>query len=323
MNWKKEANTSSNGTMLTAYISRSGIASRRKAADLVKDGAVIVDGDVITKPWFIVTPTANVTVRGKFVSAPQPLYFLMNKPRGFISTCSDEKGRSTVVDQLRAAFKQRIFPVGRLDRDTTGVLVCTNDGALAHRLMHPKYEVRKTYAVQLDRPIMGQHVKAIRSGVRLEDGMVHVDHLRLVGRGTHVRNLELSIHAGRYRVIRRLFEELGYRVNNLDRIRYGTLSKQGVPVGGFRYLTPQEIATLNAVKEVDVKKVDSSHGPSTRSSRARLRRDGGGFRFSSVHSQARGSTRSTSKRSASTRSTSKQRTGRHTARRNAQRASKR
>ena len=155
---------------------------------------------------------------------------------------ADEKGRQTVIDLLKPDIKERVYPIGRLDRDSTGLLLLTNDGELAQRLAHPKYEIKKTYHVLLDKPIESEHVRALKKGVQLEDGMVHIDNLRMVP-GLY-NKLYITLHSGKNRIVRRLFERFGYEVIALDRIAFADLTKRGLPLSMWRFLKAKELHDL-------------------------------------------------------------------------------
>lgn len=235
---------------LSRYIAHGGFCSRRKAADFVKTGHVTVNDKTCSEPWYVVQPTDIVKVDGKSVHEENKVYILLNKPAGYLSTLADQRGRATVLELIRPAIKERLYPVGRLDYATTGLLVMTNDGTLTQRLAHPSYRVTKVYSVRLDRPLEYDDVKAIKKGVRLNDGEVHVDSLSYVGKRRDM--VRVTLHSGKYRVIRRLFARLGYHVEKLDRIRYAFLTKKNLPVGRWRLLTTHEIEELYNVK-VDFK----------------------------------------------------------------------
>jgi 23S rRNA pseudouridine2605 synthase len=229
---------------LNKYLAHSGIASRRKADELIKAGRVTVNGEIILEMGYRVQPEDVVTFDGKKIEPVKKfIYLLMNKPYNVISTVSDEKGRRTVIDITKEYTKERIYPVGRLDRNTTGLLILTNDGDFAQRLAHPKHEVTKVYRVTLDQPVSDEHLEAIRNTLELEDGPAPVDKVsRVEGAGPNVVGIE--IHIGRNRIVRRIFEHLGYQVKRLDRRRYGMLTKKGLTVGKCRYLTEGEINIL-------------------------------------------------------------------------------
>lgn len=232
-----------NGMCLNKFIALAGICSRRKAVDLISAQMVHVNGVVVTQPWHPITTRDIVTVNNTVVSHQQKIYVLLNKPKDCITTVSDERARRTVLDLIRPMISERVYPVGRLDRNTTGLLVLTNDGELAQKLAHPKYEVSKTYSVILDRTVHTEDLETIRQGVLLEDGLLHVDHIGYIPRMPRT-HLTITLHSGKYRVIRRLFEYLNYDVQSLDRVRYAGLTKDKLPIGKWRFLTKQEITYL-------------------------------------------------------------------------------
>lgn len=226
---------------LTKYIAQSGVCSRRRAVDLIQDRVVLVNNTIVTEPGYRVQPTDMVLVKGELVSAPKKVYVLLNKPKDYITTLADEKGRKMVTDLLWPHVKERIYPVGRLDRSTTGVLLLTNDGDLAQKLSHPRYEVAKVYHVCLDGSLKHQDYVAIKEGIRLYDGLVQVDYIEYLQKKSDIM---IEIHNGKNRIIRRLFEHLGYQVKKLDRVQYAGLTKSGLTVGNWRYLTSLEISAL-------------------------------------------------------------------------------
>lgn len=232
------------GMRLNKYIAHSGVCSRRQAADYIKQGLVTVNGTVVREPGYEVQTGDAITFRGAPVKLSERLvYVLLNKPRGIITTVSDDRGRQTVLDLLKGEVKERVFPVGRLDRETTGLLLLTNDGDLAKRLMHPRHRVPKVYHVTLDNPLTRADLDKIRSGLELEDGPVQVDWVNYPDEQKK-RVVALQIHVGRNRVVRRLFESLGYQVEKLDRTYYAGLSKKDLPRGFFRHLTEREIIMI-------------------------------------------------------------------------------
>lgn len=224
---------------LIKYLSRCGVCSRRKAADAIKAGHVAVNGVVVTVPYHQVHNTDEVTYNGTVVTPESHVYILLNKPKDYITTCSDDRGRKTVLDLLGEASDTRLFPVGRLDRMSTGVLLITNDGALAQKLAHPSQNVAKVYRVRLDKILLRKDFNKLRDGFTLEDGFIKVD--RCSYKGTDV---VLEIHSGKNRIIRRMFEYLTYNVKLLDRISFAGLSKEGLKPGQWRYLTKSEVASL-------------------------------------------------------------------------------
>lgn len=232
------------GQTLNVFLAYAGIASRRKAAELIKDGVVKVNGKVETNPAYRVQEDDAVKVRNKLIAREGKIYIVMNKPLGIVTTVSDEKGRRTVIDLLGNKVKERVYPVGRLDYNTTGLLLLTNDGELTQRLAHPKYEVAKEYAVTLHKTLLEKDRKDLKKGVRLKDGSrIKVDGMSPTY-GAEKNMVRVTLHSGKYRVIRRLFESLGYFVDKLDRISYGGISKRGLPVGHWRFLTLKEIDNL-------------------------------------------------------------------------------
>jgi len=245
MKKKQNQDSALAGTQLNKYLAHAGVTSRREAAQLVCDGKVRINGDVVKEPGYRVQEGDAVEVAGKPICTENKVYLLLNKPKDCVTTCADERGRRTVVSFFEQHICQRIYPVGRLDRSTTGLLVLTNDGALANQLSHPRYEVQKQYRVTLDKPVRDVDLQRIKRGVRLFDGIVKIDSARLsVKRRDEVT---LTLHSGKNRVVRRLFEALGYRVRKLDRIAYAGLHKRGLPLGAWRTLLPQEVAQLRSI----------------------------------------------------------------------------
>jgi len=229
---------------LNKFLSNAGICSRREADVLIKTGVVEVNGKIITEMGFKVKPGDEVRYDGALIQSEKKQYVLLNKPRNFITTMDDPQGRKTVMSLVKNACKERIYPVGRLDRNTTGVLLFTNDGDLAKRLTHPRYEVRKIYHAELNKPIGQEHIEAILSGVELDDGsFVKADSAEIV-KDSRNREVGLELHSGKNRVVRRIFESLGFEVSKLDRVEFGGLTKKDVPRGTWRHLTKQEVDFL-------------------------------------------------------------------------------
>lgn len=229
---------------LNKFIAHAGICSRRDAAELVKSGKVMVNQKLITEPGFKVTEADEVKVNGKKIAARRNLvYILLNKPKDYITTTNDPEGRKTVLDIIKNATTERIYPIGRLDRNTTGVLLLTNDGELAQKLSHPSYEVKKIYEVKLDKPLSKKDFDTILKGVTLEDGFISPDVLAYADpKDKSVIGIE--IHSGRNRIVRRIFEALGYDVRNLDRVMYANLTKKNVDRGKWRFLNEKEVRLL-------------------------------------------------------------------------------
>ncbi|HRI78264.1 MAG TPA: pseudouridine synthase [Cyclobacteriaceae bacterium] len=227
---------------LNKYISNSGVCSRREADELILAGLITVNGKSVTELGYKVKITDDVRYEGRRLKAEKPVYVLLNKPKGFITTTDDPQERNTVMQLVQGACKERIYPVGRLDRNTSGLLLLTNDGDLTEKLTHPSYEVKKIYSAELDRPLTKNDFQKIREGVRLEEGKAMVDDLAIVS--DDGKTVGIEIHIGWNRVIRRIFEALGYEVVKLDRSVYATLDKKELPRGHWRYLRQDEIIRL-------------------------------------------------------------------------------
>ena len=231
---------------LNKYIANSGVCSRREADELIKMGLITVNGTAITEMGFKVKATDDVRHEGKRLSAEKPVYILMNKPKGFITTTDDPQDRSTVMHIIGNSVKERVYPVGRLDRNTTGLLLITNDGDVADKLTHPSYNAKKIYKVELDRPITKNDLQAIQDGVQLEEGRAMVDDLAVVS--DDKKTVGLEIHIGWNHVVRRIFEALNYQVMKLDRVVYAGLDKKDLKRGQWRFLTKEEIVRLKHFK---------------------------------------------------------------------------
>ncbi len=231
------------GMRLNKYIAHCGICSRRQAADRVKAGKVMVNDQVVREPFYQIQKGDVVRYEGKVVQPEgKKVYLLMNKPKNVITTVSDEKGRKTVMDLIRNRVRERVFPVGRLDRQTTGLLLLTNDGELAQQMMHPSYRIKKIYHVTLERPVTEADIERIKAGLTLEDGPVKVDQVGYLDHDR--RRIGIELHSGRNRIIRRIFEHLNYQVERLDRVYLGGLTKKDLPRGFVRHLTPREVIMI-------------------------------------------------------------------------------
>lgn len=231
---------------INRYLSLSGVSSRRAAEELVRQGHVTVNGKRVTSLATKIDPQRDrVAVRGKVVHPVHKYrYIVMNKPRDAISTARDEKGRRTVLSLVRS--EERLFTVGRLDRNTTGVILLTNDGELAHRLMHPSTKIQKAYAVTCDKAVDPRHIEQLRSGLVL-DGRRTAPAQAVPIPGSKGRGVGIVLHEGRYRQVRRMFEQLGYEVEKLDRVAYGPIDRRGLGRGESRHLTRAEIRQLKAM----------------------------------------------------------------------------
>lgn len=228
---------------LNKYIANSGICSRRQADDLIKQGLVTVNGKVVMEMGYQVQKTDKVSFDGQNLTPEKPVYVLLNKPKGYISTTNDEKARKTVVDLTANASPYRLFPVGRLDRSTTGVILLTNDGHLTKKLTHPSFQVKKIYHVVLDRKLSVEDMKAIAEGIRLEEGVAQVDQISFI-EGKPKNEVGIEIHIGWNRIIRRIFQRLGYEVEALDRVMFAGLTKKNIKRGHWRILTDLEVNNL-------------------------------------------------------------------------------
>lgn len=229
---------------LNKYIAHAGTCGRREAAELVKSGHITVNGDTVLEPGYKVQYKDVVRLKGKVLQLQvTPVYILLNKPKDYICTANDPEGRKTVLDIIKNATTQRMFPVGRLDRNTTGVLILTNDGDLAQKLTHPSYEIKKIYEVTLDKPVTKADMESIAAGVELEDGFIAADAVSYLS-NTSKNVIGIEIHSGRNRIVRRIFEHLGYDVRHLDRVMFANLTKKNVDRGKWRFLAEKEVRTL-------------------------------------------------------------------------------
>ena len=230
-------------TRLNKFIANSGICSRREADKLIADGEVKVNGEVVTSMGYKVTSKDTVTFKGKEISAEKKVYVLLNKPKGFVTTLDDPHAEKTVISLVQNACKERIYPVGRLDKDTTGLLLFTNDGELTKKLTHPSYEKKKIYHVFLDKEFSQEHLEQVQHGVELEDGPIAADAISYVEADDKTQ-VGIEIHSGRNRIVRRIFDHLGYRVVKLDRVFFAGLTKKNLPRGKWRFLTEKEVGYL-------------------------------------------------------------------------------
>ena len=227
---------------LNRYIANAGICSRREADALIAAGEIRVNGEVVTEMGYKVQPEDTVQYGKTNLNREKQVYVLLNKPKDFITTTEDPEGRRTVMDLIANASKERIFPVGRLDRNTTGLLLFTNDGEVAQKLSHPSHKNKKIYQVELSQPLTVEHLRQIAEGLELEDGKAVVDDVAVVAGNPHFVGIE--IHIGRNRIVRRIFEHLGYEIVALDRVQYAGLTKKDLPRGKWRFLSEQEVIRL-------------------------------------------------------------------------------
>ncbi len=247
---QKKTENKSEPIRLNKYLAMCGVASRRKADELIQQGRVAVNGQVTTQLGVKINPQKDrVTVDGKLVKPEEKLvYIVLNKPKDCVTTVKDEKGRRTVLDLVKV--KQRIFPVGRLDRNTTGVLLLTNDGELAYRLMHPKYKVEKAYKAEIDKPIKREDLEKLKRGIMLDGRMTEACDVYILPNSDN-KEIGITIHEGRYRQIRRMFERLGYKVRKLHRVSFGGITVSGMKRGEWRYLTEKEIKKLKRLVDLE------------------------------------------------------------------------
>ena len=232
---------------LNKFIANAGVCSRREADVLIKEGKIKVNGKTVTTMGYKVQPKDQVVYQGKRLSSEALIYVLLNKPKDYITTTDDPKQRKTVMQLVKKACRERIVPVGRLDRNTTGLLLFTNDGDLHKKLSHPSHEVKKVYHVYLDRPIQLDDFLAIEKGLELEDGPIALDALEIVS--SDKKELGIQLHSGRNRIVRRIFEHLGYEVEKLDRVMYAGLTKKDLPRGKWRKLSSREVIQLKHLKQ--------------------------------------------------------------------------
>ena len=229
---------------LNKYLADCGICSRREADDLIKAGCVTVNGELVTTMGFKVKTTDKVVYGGQTLNREKLRYILLNKPKGYITTADDPEGRETVMELVKDACEERIFPVGRLDKNTTGLLLLTNDGDLAKKLTHPSSEITKLYHVVLNKPLTKNDMLRISEGIELDDGLIAADSIAYDEDDESKKGIGIELHSGRNRIVRRIFEHLGYDVMKLDRVMFAGLDKYKLPRGEWRFLTDKEVAML-------------------------------------------------------------------------------
>ena len=228
---------------LNKFLANAGVCSRREADLLIAAGEITVNGQVVTELGSRVTRLDEVVYKGQRVSCQSKIYILLNKPKNCVTTSDDPECRRTVMDLVKGACEERIYPVGRLDRNTTGVILITNDGDLSSKLTHPSYMKKKIYHVWLDKPVAIEDMQRIAEGIELEDGEIHADAISYVSE-EDLSQVGIEIHSGRNRIVRRIFEHLGYHVHKLDRVYFAGLTKKNLGRGRWRYLTEQEVNNL-------------------------------------------------------------------------------
>jgi len=228
---------------LNRFIANTGLCSRREADAHIKDGLIKVNGELVTELGVKVNPNDEVCFKDQQLTNQRKVYLLLNKPKGFVTSLEEPHGKKLVIDLVRAACKERIYPVGRLDKMTTGVLLFTNDGDLSLKLTHPSNRMRKVYQVTLDKPLSEENLGKLAQGVELEDGMMAFDSIEYTNPNTKTL-LGVEIHSGKNRVVRRMFEAVGYKVTKLDRVYFAGLTRKGLKRGKWRFLSPEEVAFL-------------------------------------------------------------------------------
>ena len=240
----KEVNFDPNEPLrLNKFLANAGICSRREADEFIQAGVVTVNGEVVTELGTKVLRTDEVKFHDQPVKIEKKVYVLLNKPKDYVTTSDDPQQRKTVMDLVKNACPERIYPVGRLDRNTTGVLLLTNDGDLASKLTHPKYLKKKIYHVYLDKNVTAHDLQQITEGIQLEDGEIKADDVQYA-HPTDKKQVGIEIHSGKNRIVRRIFEALGYRVQKLDRVQFAGLTKKNLKRGDWRYLTEEEVDRL-------------------------------------------------------------------------------
>ena len=229
---------------LNRFIANSGICSRREADDLITAGVVAVNGKIVTELGTKVNPEDEVRFNGEIVKGEKKVYILMNKPKGFVTSVEDPHSDKTVMDLIKGACTERVYPVGRLDKNSVGVLLFTNDGDLTRKLTHPSYNKQKIYQVTLDKPLSEEDMTKIAEGITLEDGPIFADEVSYVSENR--KEVGIEIHSGKNRIVRRIFESLGYSVQKLDRVYFAGLTKKRLKRGGWRFLSPREVSMLKS-----------------------------------------------------------------------------
>jgi 23S rRNA pseudouridine2605 synthase len=229
---------------LNKFIANCGVCSRRDADDIIVSGAITVNGKVVKELGTKINPSDKVQYKGKPLSNEKKVYILLNKPKGFVTTTKDPHAEKTVMDLIGHIGPERLFPVGRLDKSTTGLLMITNDGDLASRLSHPKYNKKKIYHVWLDKPVSKNDLVNLTEGIHLSEKEVASADVASFPDNEDKTQVGIEIHSGQNRVVRRMFESMGYRVKKLDRVYYAGLTKKNLPRGRWRFLTDHEVSTL-------------------------------------------------------------------------------
>lgn len=245
---------------LNVFVALTGLCSRRKAIELIKMGDITVNHWDVRKPSYEIKEKDTIRYKKKVLTltVEKPVYIAMNKPIGVVTTLSDTHNRPTIISLLGKDFKTRVFPIGRLDTHTTGIILLTNDGELANKLAHPKYKVKKVYQITLDKPVTEADIISIKRGLHLKDGPIKLDE---VEQGYNKAKVKVTLHSGRTRIVRRIFESLGYAPQKLERINFAGISKKGLAQGEWRNLTRQEIARLKKDNPIIIEPIKTSTPP--------------------------------------------------------------
>jgi len=247
-----EAGKTDKSVRLNKFIANAGVCSRREADKLITEGKIKVNNQVVTELGYKLSPTDNVFYNGKKLVSERFVYVLLNKPRGFVTTTKDPHATKTVMDLVKKASEERIYPVGRLDKETTGLLMLTNDGELTQKLTHPSNNITKVYKAEIDKPLTERDQVSLIEGVTLEDGFSKFDELSVLDETKMV--LGVQIHGGKNRIIRRMFEHAGYKVKKLDRVMFASLTKKDLPRGNWRFLSDKEVFQLKKSRKERGKK---------------------------------------------------------------------
>lgn len=245
---KRDSTTSADLVRLNKYIANAGVCSRREADKLIIAGEIKVNGKTVQDLGTKVTQNDKVSYKNEILAIENKYYVLLNKPKGYITTVDDPFNRKTVMYLVKNACKERIYPVGRLDRNSSGLLLLTNDGDLAKKLTHPKYGIKKIYHVVLDKNLTKTDFQKIINGIELDDGFITVDNMAFVKDNDNKKEVGIELHSGKNRVIRRIFESLDYKVTKLDRVAFAGLTKKDIPRSKWRLLTEKEISYLRMIK---------------------------------------------------------------------------
>lgn len=243
----KNKTLSAEGMRLNRFVANAGVCSRREADTYITAGLVTINGEQVSELGVRVMPGDEVCFDGRKIDAEKKMYLLLNKPKNFVTTTDDPHADRIVMELIEGACEERIYPVGRLDRNTTGLLLFTNDGDLSEKLTHPSSKMKKVYQVTTDKPVEKRHIELIAEGIQLEDGPIAADAISYIDRGEKTE-VGIEIHSGKNRIVRRIFEHFGYRVKKLDRVLFAGLTKKNLPRGKYRFLSEKEVKFLKMMR---------------------------------------------------------------------------